>query len=121
MADMAMAADEPMEGFAAKRIAAPSKPIEPVIRYYVHQPRPVPSAARNDFTQTILFNSALELESTLEKLLSANQSFFMNDQVSTFKVVINVFSSEGRYGYLETDLQSKKLVYAHLEMPKTFI
>lgn len=32
-----------------------------------------------------------------------------------------MFSSEGRYGYLETDLQSKKLVYAQLEMPKTFI
>lgn len=53
--------------------------------------------------------------------LAANQSFFMSDQITQFKVIVNIFTSEGRYGYHESVVQSKKLVYASLQLPKTFI
>lgn len=41
---------------------------------------------RIDFTQTLLFNSAKELEFTKDRTYTVSSSFSLNDQVSTFKI-----------------------------------
>ena len=77
---------------------------------------------RVDFTQTILFNSAMPLtQGLIEDKLSVLSDFYFNDQVSQFQIQVNAFSSNGKYGYLEKTLTSSKLVYSQFEIPDTLV
>lgn len=55
-------------------------------RSYVHQRlyKYSPNGPRRDFTQTLLFNSAIEMRKDSDTQRLAEQSFYLNDQVSTF-------------------------------------
>lgn len=47
--------------------------------------------------------------------------FFLNDQVSTFQIEVNVFSSDGNYGYAKQLVTSNKLVYSKFTLPETLV
>lgn len=58
-------------------------------------------------------------ESDTQRL--AEQSFYLNDQVSTFQITVNVFTSEGKYGFIKKTLSANKLVYSQFNVPKTIV
>jgi len=76
---------------------------------------------RIDFTQTLLFNSARELEFTKDRTYTVNSRFSLNDQVSTFKITVNLFSSEGKYAFASQDLVSSMPAYSKFTLPTTMV
>ena len=80
------------------------------------------NSPRIDFTQTLLFQSAKEMIlDSLTQQLAVVSEFFLNDQVSTFQIEVNVFSSEGKYGFAKQLLTSSKLVYSKFTLPETLV
>jgi hypothetical protein len=76
---------------------------------------------RIDFTQTLLFNSAKELEFTKDRTYTVSSSFALNDQVSTFKIQVNLFSSDGKYGFASQDLVSSMPAYSKFTLPTSLV
>jgi len=76
---------------------------------------------RIDFTQTLLFNSAKELEFTKERTYTVRSDFALNDQVSTFRIKVNLFSSEGKYGFAYKDVVSSMPAYSKFTLPTSLV
>ena len=77
---------------------------------------------RVDFTQTLLFESAKELVQSLEDTTrEVTSSFFLNDQVSSFQISVDIFSSNGRYGIAKKTLASSKNLYSQFTLPTTLV
>jgi hypothetical protein len=76
---------------------------------------------RIDFTQTLLFNSAKELEFTKDRTYTVRTSFALNDQVSTFRIQVNLFSSEGKYAFAYKDLVSSMPAYSKFTLPTSLV
>ena len=94
-------------------------------RLYVHHLPPDwdKNGPRSDFTQTILFESALLLadSESLSDKLNVMSEFFLNDQVTSFMIRVNAYSSQGKYGYAQKLLNSTKLIYSEFMIPPTLV
>ena len=60
-------------------------------------------------------------ESELSDKLEVMSEFFLNDQVTTFMIRVNAYSSLGKYGYAQKVLNSTKLVYSEFMLPPTLV
>ena len=76
---------------------------------------------RIDFTQTLLFTSAKELEYTRERTYTVSSGFYLNDQVSTFQIQVNLFRSDGKYGFAKRDLVSSMPAYSKFTLPISLV
>ena len=109
--------EDDMGGAYSKAPAAPSDKKEAIVlnedvnqdfqkvkigaRDYSHTLRPGWNklGSRIDFTQTLLFNSAQKLLPTQDGKQAYQSKFNLNDQVSSFVVTVNVFSSKGKFAF----------------------
>jgi len=77
---------------------------------------------RVDFTQTILFESAQNLTSSVtNEAVKHSSKFFLNDQISQFEISVNVFSSSGKYGIGKKVIKSSTSAYSQFTLPTTMI
>ena len=75
--------------------------IEKNTRDYTHKKRKGwDQTSRIDFTQTLKFVSARPYDSKEEN----TELFDLNDQISSFRVLVAAYSKSGRYGFKELAL-----------------
>ena len=87
-------------------------------RYYSHPLRKDfdKFGERKDFTQTLLFASAVKIDRDMRPL-----AFRLNDQISQFQVSVSMFSADGSFGFSKSKIISNKNVYASLTTPITMV
>lgn len=68
-----------------------------------------------------MYNSGQPLELSRTRIFEYGSRFFLNDQVSSFVVTVNVFSNKGKFGYLQRTIVSSKMTYSQFTMPSTLI
>ena len=89
------------------------KNIKKNVRAYQHlNRRGYDKLDRVDFAQTVVFESARELKSNNNGAYTYNTSFNLNDQVSSFQIEVNVFSTGGKYSFAKKQLVSSRAVYS---------
>ena len=80
-------------------------------RNYSHPKQP--SIFRQDFTQTIYFETA--------KLLTGGFNFTLPSQVSNFIIRANVFTNQGKYATITKTIQSELPVFISMATPKQIL
>jgi hypothetical protein len=102
--------------------------IEKNTRDYAHNLRAdYDRMTRVDFTQTLVFASgkivALEERANAagNRFYSLSNSFNLNDQVSQFRISVNIFSSKGRLSTRQMTLTSALPAYNKFTLPTTLL
>lgn len=86
-----------------------------LVREYAHQQKPNRQpGAREDFTETVYWNSGVKTDSITGE---ASVSFDLNDSVSTFRVFADGFDNGGAIGGTNIGIKSVQPFYAEAKMP----
>ncbi len=85
------------------------------VREYSHKARPGRQPGdRNDFTETLYWNSGVRTDS---KTGEAKVKFALSDNVTTFRVSADAFSESGGIGSTSLGLQSQQPFYTEAKLP----